>query len=54
MDKAENSRRMLNGELYYAFNPDLIAARSRCAHAVHKFNDARDTTRRHSVKLWRA
>lgn len=45
---------MLHGELYIAFTPELIAERTRCSQALNRFNDARDTTRRQRVKLWRA
>ena len=52
---AENRRRMDDGELYYAFTPDLTDARRRCAHAVHAFNSAsRYATRRELAQLWNA
>ncbi|ERS97239.1 acetyltransferase, CysE/LacA/LpxA/NodL family [Sporothrix schenckii 1099-18] len=51
---AENRRRMLDGELYFAFTPDLTAQRRRCAQACHVFNQApRDAPRRELVALWR-
>lgn len=50
----ENRRRMLDGELYFAFTPDLIAERRRCAQACHLFNQAqRDAPRRDLVALWK-
>lgn len=49
----ENHRRMLAGELYTAFVPELIAIRSRCQQAVNRYNDTRDVSRRHRVKIWR-
>ncbi|KAI1492483.1 hypothetical protein F5X96DRAFT_667723 [Biscogniauxia mediterranea] len=52
IDPAENRRRMENGELYFAFTPDLIADRRRCRQAFDKFNDARDITRRQQVELF--
>jgi hypothetical protein len=53
MDAAENKRRMLAGELYHAFVPELIAARRRCELARAHFNTARDVTRRQSIVLWK-
>ncbi|KAK7050961.1 hypothetical protein VNI00_005073 [Paramarasmius palmivorus] len=53
LDIAENRRRMLAGELYYAFTPDLIAGRSRCRSACKEFNEAGDVSRRKMVELWR-
>ena len=49
----ENERRRLAGEYYYAFLPTLIAVRTRCTQAVNAYNDARETSRRHRVELWR-
>ncbi|RAQ52461.1 acetyltransferase [Aspergillus flavus] len=48
-----NREKMRQGELYYAFTPDLIAARSRCTKACRRFNHAEDVPRRHLVELWR-
>ncbi|KAF7115387.1 hypothetical protein CNMCM5793_002203 [Aspergillus hiratsukae] len=45
--------KMLRGELYYAFTPDLIAARTRCKHACQRFNDAGDVSRRRQIELWK-
>ena len=53
MAVSANKQRMQRGELYYAFTPELIAERARCTQAVNRFNDSRDTTRRHRVELWR-
>ncbi|CAK7562917.1 MAG: hypothetical protein SEPTF4163_000773 [Sporothrix epigloea] len=51
---AENKRRMEKGELYFAFTPDLVADRRRCAQACHLFNQApRDAPRRELVALWK-
>lgn len=52
-DLEENKRRMLAGELYYAFVPDLSAARQRCETACEKYNQARHVPRRERVQLWR-
>ena len=49
----ENIQRMQRGELYTAFVPELIALRARCTQAVNRFNDTRETSRRHRVQLWR-
>lgn len=53
LDHAENLARMRNGQLYYAFTPELIAARDRCRHACHRFNTAGDASRRRLVDLWK-
>jgi hypothetical protein len=53
MDTAENKRRMLAGELYYAFVPELVAARRRCEYARVRFNNAGEVTRRQSIQLWK-
>lgn len=45
--------KMLRGELYYAFTPDLIAARTRCKHACQRFNNAGDVSRRRQIELWK-
>jgi hypothetical protein len=44
---------MLRGELYYAFTPELIAERRRCANACRRFNDAGEVSRRRLVEHWR-
>lgn len=49
---AENKRRMANGELYWAFTPDLIKERRRCTRASQKFNSAVEPTRRELVEMW--
>ena len=50
---SENARRALAGDLYYAFTPELTAARSRCKHACNRYNDAGVVSRRQQVELWR-
>ncbi|KAM0716704.1 hypothetical protein Q7P37_008149 [Cladosporium fusiforme] len=50
---SENSARALRGELYYAFTPELIKARRRCAIACTKYNNEALTTRRRQAELWR-
>lgn len=49
----ENFAKMLRGELYHAFTPDLVAERARCKSACAKFNNAGDVPRREQVKLLR-
>ncbi|KAJ5161513.1 trimeric LpxA-like protein [Penicillium capsulatum] len=46
IDEKENLARMSRGELYFAFSPELVAARKRCARAVRRLNNAGDLTRR--------
>ncbi|KAL1955094.1 hypothetical protein VTO42DRAFT_9028 [Malbranchea cinnamomea] len=45
--------KMLRGELFHAFTPDLMAARARAKHACMRFNHAGDISRRRQVELWR-
>jgi hypothetical protein len=49
----ENKARMLRGDLYYAFSPQLHAERNRCHQACKRFNAAGDVSRRQLVELWR-
>ncbi|KAK3346385.1 hypothetical protein B0T25DRAFT_520817 [Lasiosphaeria hispida] len=56
VDAAENRRRMLAGELYYAFTPDLTADRRRCKAACFEFNahsTGGEAPRRKLVELWK-
>jgi hypothetical protein len=53
IDEAENEARMLRGELYHAFMPELTAKRKRCHHAANRFNCAGEASRRKLVELWR-
>ncbi|KKA31018.1 hypothetical protein TD95_004109 [Thielaviopsis punctulata] len=47
-----NRQRMLAGELYYAFAPDLIQSRARCAAACRRYNQAEaEATRRERVEM---
>ncbi|KAH1279308.1 hypothetical protein KXW98_003669 [Aspergillus fumigatus] len=45
--------RMLRGELYYAFTPELIALRTRCKLACQRFNNAGEVSRRRHIELWK-
>lgn len=56
LDLAENRRRMLAGELYYAFTPDLTADRMRAKAACNAFNEksiSGEASRRTLVELWK-
>jgi hypothetical protein len=53
MDVSLNKQRMLRGELYHAFTPELTAERARCRQACRRFNDAGDVPRRSLVELYR-
>jgi hypothetical protein len=57
IDKADNRRRMQNGELYFAFTPDLVADRRRCNRAMAKYAAAYSqgdaVTRRTLVEMWK-
>ncbi|KAK5137819.1 hypothetical protein LTR08_006587 [Meristemomyces frigidus] len=53
MATSENKARSLRGELYYAFTPELVAARRRCRVAVDRYNNCGDVSRRKQVELWR-
>jgi hypothetical protein len=53
LDEAENEARMLRGELYHAFLPNLTSKRNRCHHACHRFNQEGEASRRRLVELWR-
>jgi hypothetical protein len=53
MAVSENKARMLRGELYYAFTPELTASRRRATHACNRYNNAGEITRRRQVELWR-
>ncbi|KAF1997129.1 maltose O-acetyltransferas-like protein [Amniculicola lignicola CBS 123094] len=50
---SENKRKMLAGELYHAFTPELVAERARCKHACARYNNAGDVPRRRLTELWR-
>ncbi|OJD22981.1 hypothetical protein ACJ73_05670 [Blastomyces percursus] len=53
MAESTEKEKMLRGELYHAFTPELIAARTECKLACKRFNDSEDATRRRQVELWR-
>ncbi|KAL2808824.1 trimeric LpxA-like protein [Aspergillus granulosus] len=43
--------KMLRGELYHAFTPQLIAERARCRLACTRFNNAGEVSRRRAIEL---
>lgn len=51
--KSETFRKMLAGELYHAFEDEMIEARARCKRAVVKFNKADGVSRRELTEMWR-
>ncbi|EEQ83360.1 acetyltransferase [Blastomyces dermatitidis ER-3] len=53
MAEPTEKEKMLRGELYHAFTPELIAARAKCKWACKRFNDSEEVTRRRQVELWR-
>ncbi len=50
---SDNKQRMLRGDLYHAFTPELIQVRRRCQHACERFNRAHEPTRREQVIMIR-
>lgn len=51
---SENKQKMVRGELYYAFTPELEAERARCKEALRAYNAAAGkASRRETVRLWR-
>lgn len=53
MSQPTEKEKMLRGELYCAFTPDLIAARTRCKRACAQFNKADEASRRELIELWK-
>ncbi|KAI5816251.1 maltose O-acetyltransferase-like protein [Pyronema omphalodes] len=51
---ATEKEKMLRGELYHAFSPDLVSERARCAAACAAFNSASDASRTEKIQLWNA
>ncbi|KAJ4345560.1 uncharacterized protein N0V89_011693 [Didymosphaeria variabile] len=49
----EEYQKMLRGQQYYSFGPEMTWARRRCAIACRKYNAAEDPTRREQVAMWR-
>ncbi|KAK2797836.1 hypothetical protein FQN50_009041 [Emmonsiellopsis sp. PD_5] len=53
MTTSKEWQKMVNGELYWAWDDDLQANRDRCKAACEKFNQAGNVSRRRRVELWR-
>ncbi|KAJ5698284.1 trimeric LpxA-like protein [Penicillium macrosclerotiorum] len=53
IDQKDNLARMKRGDLYYAFSPELIAARKRCGAIVGKLNRAGELSRRELAQYWK-
>ncbi|KAF7586744.1 hypothetical protein BBP40_008387 [Aspergillus hancockii] len=53
MATSKEWQKMLNGELYWAWDEDLQANRERCKFACQQFNEAGQVSRRRRVELWR-
>ncbi|KAF1976471.1 hypothetical protein BU23DRAFT_27649 [Bimuria novae-zelandiae CBS 107.79] len=49
----EEYQKMLRGELYFSFGPEMTWARRRCTIACRKYNAAEDPARREQVAMWR-
>jgi hypothetical protein len=51
---SELRQKMIRGELYHAFTPELIAARAKGKAAMRRYNAAvGEVSRREEVRLWR-
>ncbi|GES66796.1 acetyltransferase [Aspergillus terreus] len=53
MTSSKEWKKMVNGELYWAWDEDLQANRDRCRAACQRFNEAGQVSRRRRVELWR-
>ena len=53
MAQSKEWQKMLRGELYWAWDKDLQANRTRCKQACEEFNAAGAVSRRRKVELWR-
>ncbi|KAH8696005.1 trimeric LpxA-like protein [Talaromyces proteolyticus] len=53
MAQPTEKEKMLRGDLYCAFTPELIRERDKCEHACNRFNTAGEMTRRRMIELWR-
>lgn len=53
IDEEDNLARMRRGDLYYAFTPQLVAARKRCKQALARLNTAGELTRREIAEHWK-
>ncbi|CAI7648198.1 unnamed protein product [Penicillium manginii] len=54
MAELTEREKMLRGELFCAFTPDMVAARARCKYACNRFNNTSDEVpRRRLIEMWR-
>lgn len=53
MSQKTEKEKMLSGEVYFAFSPELVKDRSRAASACNQLNNEGDLSRRKMVKHWR-
>lgn len=53
MAQPTEREKMLRGELYHAFTPDLMAIRDKCKAACIRFNNEPEASRRRLVEMWR-
>jgi len=51
--QATEKEKMLRGELYWAWDEELQANRTRCKLACQRYNQAGEVSRRRRVELWR-
>lgn len=53
MSQPTEKEKMLRGEQYIAFSPELVKERNRCARACNQLNNEAKLSRRVMVKHWR-
>ncbi|KAK3319645.1 hypothetical protein B0T19DRAFT_432811 [Cercophora scortea] len=56
LSPSENRRRMIAGEMYYAFTPELGEDRRRCRQASYEYTTrslAANSSRRELVTIWK-
>ena len=53
MAQLTEKEKMLKGELYYAFSPELVRERNYCARVCNRLNNEPEVPRRLMVKHWR-
>lgn len=54
MAMSNNKQKMIRGELYHAFTPELVRERASCRQACDRYNSASEVSRRRMVEFWRA
>lgn len=45
--------KMVRGELFLAFSPELVKERNRCSRACARYSNAAEMSRRERVQAWR-